>query len=220
MPRQNLSAEITWESERLLESWRNRVPYPSFFELFERLVRAANPESPKTCAQHERDSGIRKKYIRRPARVFADLGLVQLVEAPGGVLRFIFDLPIRHEPPADYDWAALHEQSWLNASRPRRRPQFGQLERLRQLDHGLCAYCVKPVRAGDGAIAHVCPHAKHGADEEENLVLAHKACNLRAWHLPPDSRQSKVSVFRGRMVSAMRCVERDGRMFPEFDFAE
>lgn len=49
---------------------------------------------------------------------------------------------------------------------------------------GLCYYCLRPVRANDASREHLKATSRGGREILENIVLAHRQCNIRMGNLP------------------------------------
>lgn len=62
-------------------------------------------------------------------------------------------------------------------------------------DRGICAYCADPVHPREATRDHVYPRARGGRDVWENVVLAHRTCNMRkACRTPEEANMPLVFV--------------------------
>lgn len=50
--------------------------------------------------------------------------------------------------------------------------------KLLELQHGLCFYCQRGLKRGDGHVDHFLPRSRYPDDALANLVVAHASCNL------------------------------------------
>lgn len=57
---------------------------------------------------------------------------------------------------------------------------------LYRRDRGICAYCADHVQPRDISRDHIHPRARGGLDVWENVVLAHRSCNMRKGCRTPD----------------------------------
>lgn len=70
-------------------------------------------------------------------------------------------------------------------------------ESLFYRDHGICAYCEKPITIGSLTCDHVIPKSKGGKFSWENIISACGRCNLQKADNPPIGRwKPKFAPFK------------------------
>lgn len=203
---------LLWKSRRLRAAWATAVS-PKVVEFVERLARSSTACVEQLPSEHERDSRIHKKYIRRLFDELEGLGLADVTRR-GPRVAASLRLPVAIPPPRAARWPI-----WGSELKPHPTVPAAARRRIYDLDRGRCAYCGTLVKYNRAEIDHIYPAKIRGGNDDDNLAVACKPCNRKKWLYPPGHPLfPNPRWLRGARVRGIpRIIEKAGRFCLRFD---